>query len=421
MDRLRWLSLPLVFLLGCSSAFAQTQDFTDWVYKRLEIASQAAVAATSPTKQVETPSIAEDSTSLVDQSDAPDLIGLALQFFNLGGGSDASPASITVSAFTLRTAILGTDPMRPEVYAAGRNWRRFSVSVGRQARDVVAGRDESDLVGVKILAWDRRDPTSPSNVALLQGTIRNSGTGQQVAQAIDALLDLISSRLAPRFGETDLDVFIAKHLGKDTHAATLEQLTPAELEEIDRLLVERVAPAMQSAMSEQQKLVKRLRLAPQLAFSYQAKLADDTGDDEHAWQGIFDYGVVNRLNLSVNAGMSRINRALLDDEMVVRLSAEFQFRLTGDSSNLAGLLRTRTPLTISVAVASAWHGEGEDIHKAQVKLRIPLPGPLKGVSLPVSVTVANRTELIDERDVRGQLGFTIDFSKFQQALRSSLR
>jgi hypothetical protein len=37
------------------------------------------------------------------------------------------------------------------------------------------------------------------------------------------------------------------------------------------------------------------------------------------------------------------------------------------------------------------------------------------------LTVANRTELIDERDVRGQVGFTLDFAALQQGLRGGAR
>jgi hypothetical protein len=68
-----------------------------------------------------------------------------------------------------------------------------------------------------------------------------------------------------------------------------------------------------------------------------------------------------------------------------------------------------------------WDKHDEDTHKLQTKLTIPLSALLKGLTLPISVTVANRRELIDETEVRGQVGFTVDFSKFQQALRSVAR
>jgi hypothetical protein len=49
-------------------------------------------------------------------------------------------------------------------------------------------------------------------------------------------------------------------------------------------------------------------------------------------------------------------------------------------------------------------------------LTVPLPRPLAGMKIPVSLTLANRTELIDETEVRGNVGFTVDFSKLQNML-----
>lgn len=56
-----------------------------------------------------------------------------------------------------------------------------------------------------------------------------------------------------------------------------------------------------------------------------------------------------------------------------------------------------------------------DIAVAQAKLTIPVKGT--GFKIPISFTVANRTELIKEKEVRGNIGFTFDldslFSKFK--------
>jgi hypothetical protein len=419
----RLLCLPVVYLLGCSSVFAQTDDFTDWVYERLALVTAAAAGPVSPSKQVETPSLAGTSTAIVDSTGAPDLIGIATQFFNASrsGDSDRTPASLTLSAFALRSAIIGQDAMRPEVYASGRNWRRFSVSVGRLAEDENAEQPAGHLVGVKVLAVNLRDPAHRATVEMLQESLRNSGTGQGVALAFDALFELIAMRLGPRLGETDTDAFAVRFLGKDTHANTLEQLTDDDVAEIDTLLVERLAPAMQAAVTDQQAVLRRLRQAPQLALSYQASLREETGDDEHLVQGIFEYGLVPRVNLAVNAGVSRILGELSGDETVVRVSGLAQVRLTGGDSRLTGLLRAQAPLMLSASFAGGWHRESDDIHKAQVKLTLPMPGRLGGVSLPISVTFANRTELIDEREVRGQVGFTLDFAALQQGLRGGAR
>lgn len=56
-----------------------------------------------------------------------------------------------------------------------------------------------------------------------------------------------------------------------------------------------------------------------------------------------------------------------------------------------------------------------DIAVAQFGLRIPIKG--LGMKFPISITFANRTELIKEKEVRGNFGFTLDldtlFAKFK--------
>jgi hypothetical protein len=56
-----------------------------------------------------------------------------------------------------------------------------------------------------------------------------------------------------------------------------------------------------------------------------------------------------------------------------------------------------------------------DINIGQVKLTVPIKG--LGVKFPISITFANRTELIKEKEVRGNFGFTLDldtiFAKFK--------
>lgn len=411
---IRVVGLVLVLVLaGRSAAAAQTQDFTDWLYKRIAALSSNGVAAAN--KQVETPSVASNSSALVDRSGAPDLIGLATQFFNRGQSGDQKPTSLTLSAFALRSAIVGEDPLRPEHYAAGQKWRKYSFTVGREAA-TVTGQPDAQLVGVKALVFDRRDPTLAANVALLQQMATNTASGQTFAQGVAAVQNLIAQRLAPRLGISDPFKIVEDLLGKEKHAETLATLTPAELAEVDAVIKEKLVPLMAQSRAQQAQLVQRLVRAPQLALSYQAKLTEDVSN-EHQWLAVFDYGLANRISISVNGGMAIVDRPDLDDEASGRLAVEAQFRLTGDTSTLVGLLRTKSPLVISISGASKWNPDALDIHKFQAKLTLPLPGPLNGLSLPISVTVANRTELIDEREVRGQVGFTIDFSKLTSALR----
>src|SRR5262249_53161842 len=139
---------------------------------------------------------------------------------------------------------------------------------------------------------------------------------------------------------------VEKFLGKDKHAETLALLTPAELAEVDAVIKEKLVPIMAQSAEQQKQLVQRLVRAPQLALSYQAKLTEDISN-EHQWLGVFDYGLADRISISVNGGMAIVDRPNLDDEASGRLAVEMQFRLTGDTSTLAGLLRTKSPLVIS--------------------------------------------------------------------------
>lgn len=52
-------------------------------------------------------------------------------------------------------------------------------------------------------------------------------------------------------------------------------------------------------------------------------------------------------------------------------------------------------------------GDHPRIARAQAKWEFPIT---RGVSIPISVTWANRTELIDEREIRGTFGISYDFS-----------
>ncbi|HMZ80088.1 MAG TPA: hypothetical protein PLL06_10345, partial [Acidobacteriota bacterium] len=63
----------------------------------------------------------------------------------------------------------------------------------------------------------------------------------------------------------------------------------------------------------------------------------------------------------------------------------------------------------------AMKDRSRDTAIGQVKLTIPVKG--SGVKIPISVTFANRTELIKEKEVRGNIGITFDldsiFAKFK--------
>ena len=56
-----------------------------------------------------------------------------------------------------------------------------------------------------------------------------------------------------------------------------------------------------------------------------------------------------------------------------------------------------------------------DIYIGQARVTIPVGK--SGVKVPLSLSIANRTELLDEKDVRGHIGFTFSFDAIASMVR----
>jgi hypothetical protein len=70
----------------------------------------------------------------------------------------------------------------------------------------------------------------------------------------------------------------------------------------------------------------------------------------------------------------------------------------------------------TVAAATTAVAPKGNIVVVQAKLTVPITG--SGIKVPLSVTASNRTELIQEADVRASFGFTFDLDTFVTALSS---
>ena len=69
-----------------------------------------------------------------------------------------------------------------------------------------------------------------------------------------------------------------------------------------------------------------------------------------------------------------------------------------------------------VGVGTALQG-----HVASFQGKVTIPIKDSGAKVPVSITAANRTELIQEKNVRGSIGITFDMDTFMSALTSFVR
>ncbi|MEP6915366.1 MAG: hypothetical protein ABJC89_06955 [Acidobacteriota bacterium] len=412
-------------LLSAVPAHAQN-TFDQWLNGRL----MAMVKTASPQheNQVEPPSIAGASTNLVDFSSAPDLVGLSLDIAGAATGAfGEGPKSLTVNGYTIRTAVTGENPLNPAVLASTAGWRRWSASVGREAGAQPGG--SAHLLGFKLLAIDSRDIATAANQRAFNSLASaGSSAGTAFANMRSAVQDYLFETLnrdPPTTGpahDAQLVAFITTQLSGGTLAETLGLLTDDQSAALDARIA--TAVAKETLLRDRiTQILRDIRLKPQLAVSYQSKLREGDGADEQRWEGIFDYGLSDRLGLTMNGSFDLTDRKLEANTRKGRVAGELQVDLARlrpvASGGLSVLTTPRPSLRLSVAGEAEWSNKAKDpgIHKVQAKFTIPVP-QLKGVNIPVSVTWASRSALIKESDIRGLVGFTVDFSKLVDAVKA---
>ena len=139
------------------------------IQEKIETLSRSRVEQTDNTNQTDVPSLSGSSSSLVDQSSASDLIGLATNFAGLSANSNGdqeepSSIAVTASAYSLLAAIKRVDPLNSVFYDKHRNWRKFSVTLGYDEEDQPDGtKQRAKIFGAKFMFIDRRDPTLERN------------------------------------------------------------------------------------------------------------------------------------------------------------------------------------------------------------------------------------------------------------------
>ncbi len=91
---------------------------------------------------------------------------------------------------------------------------------------------------------------------------------------------------------------------------------------------------------------------------------------------------------------------------------------TGIGTPVIGVAYLSQKLTKRAAVSFAGNTFTVDpgwIHVIQAKVTVPVKG--SGVKMPLSVSYANRTELLKEKDLRGHIGLTFDMDVLSSLVR----
>ena len=200
--------------------------------------------------------------------------------------------------------------------------------------------------------------------------------------------------------------FLNEFLGPNYREKLGEEIAAAVDEYIDRLLTDAELVAFKNLDDVSREAVERIRRAPQLSLAFLSKQRR-LGLDEYLGELTFDYGVANRINLTLN-GAFRYNDSKIIGGDVRGASFAGQLRFQLNRENLIG----KKPFFFDISTQGNWMNRGNSIYKAQGKITIPIAD---GIEFPISLTYANRTELIKEKEVKGQFGFTVDTARLIRA------
>ena len=430
------------FLYGPSAARADCAK-PDTLYEWIDCRARAMISTRMNLKanagQVSAPSSSSTSTSLVDQSTASDLFGAAMDLAGLATkspGNNNSSFSGVASAYSLKAAIDHHDPLDPRFYTDNQGWREVWITLGVEYPDSESpvGTQPATLLGLKLLLLNKRDLSTKANQNKINRLFDPSGSFNVSMGAIDLSVEqyLYSNRTS---GEGIPDSVCVDNTGgqplaqlecdalkrtyfKDTYwkgsdviaSSVTRFLKDTDLKEIDHIIEERIG-SLVNFVTQVNSTVNEIRKAPQLSSSFQSTLRPGTAHNAYRTELIFDYGLANRLNLTINGSFDY-------DDMrptgVIQQGGRFALNvqyMIGRGFQLSG----KDPWVLSLSSQGSWMTSTSPTYEAQTVLTIPIAS---GVDFPISFTYANRTALIKEADVKGKFGFTFDLAKLLNNLRT---
>lgn len=417
-------------------------------------------------KQLGAPASAAGSTSVVSKGAVPSILAFAVE----NGALTQTTSATTV---TLRGNAVGwLDLLQNQNFIASyqddaavvRQLRRVSYSltlntdagvastpapIGPAAFTPQAIRDQLDrtrqqLAGysVRLAIWDQRDPRTAANRASIATLLDTKGVEL-----------LKSDRAFDRFFNSD------EYLRKwfpDTVALLYDgsrPLTPSDiqrilyqrLEVVRRLMLDRIDGfndrvakallAVQAYDKARVRLFQAMQRQPLVAFEYVNARTPDLPDRstlrfiaEGQWGSRIDVTANAALTFQHAGAVALPAPADVGGRRDFQAAAQIDIPLgsvqqrvsagTGIGTPVLGIAYLSQQLTSRAAVSFAGNTFTLDpgwIHVLQARLTLPVKG--SGVKIPLSVSLANRTELLKEKEIRGHLGLTFDMDVLSSLIR----
>jgi hypothetical protein len=385
----------------------EPKNYSTWVRQEIAKALAARTAdkviaenGNGVANQKESPSVDTASTSLVDTSSASDFASLALNLTGIRDEDEDKPVSgsVTATLYSLIAAAKGTALTDPDLYKRGTNWRRLSVTLGsEESTEADHFTDKpSTILGAKLLLLNNRDVYSANGQRQLAAAdkavedfsalelVVTSELQCVIFRAVDPKADRSRTSIDCRDDPAFVTFLASSPFDVKQWPATLATLQK-NLPAVQRvnLVINRLATGRAAATEHIVAAVDQIRRGRQLSVAYFTKLREDTGTDEHRAELIFDYGLSERLNWTLNASLDLRDRKQQEDTHAGRFATEFQAKL----SNPGSQMWNARPVMFSGSTEATKDPDSDWLIRAQLKLVVPVT---TGIDVPVAYTYASR-------------------------------
>ena len=413
-------------------------------------------------KQLGAPAASGGSTSLVSKGSVPRILAFAVEHGAATQTSDATSATVRGNAVGWLDLLRGQGiPISSDGSALERSLRKisysftFNVAQAEEApteerptpaeieADMDKRKRQLTAYSVRFSIVDQRDPRRADNRASGQALLGTTVATETLTAAVTTLQPVLNSPAYKTWlDQTAVALSAPGNMSRDDVSRVvykrledLRQVMLTEMPDFDTRLTHfvkalRSFEAAQTQWFEQ--LQRRFVLAAEMVRN---RPPSDAGTSTYRLVGEGRVGKTS-LDLTLNVALTHQDSgsAMVPEPKETGGWRDMQFAVQAELplgkppsclDEAAGVGRPALAfeylsrkLFDKAVVTFAGHDFSVEpgwIHVAQAKVTIPMKG--SGVKIPISISVANRTELLKEKNVRGHIGLTFDLDVLASAVR----
>lgn len=398
-------------------------------------------------KEVGTTSGGSGSTNLVSSGSVPRILGFAVE-------TGAMTQSISGTSITFRTNPAGlvqalrAHGLDNEGDIATQHTlnvlERINVGLTFDTNREKDGRftgsyRQLEQASAQIYLYNHRDPTHPA-WRTVWNEFRDQLAGQSLANSMRDFNDLLNADADFKTRREQTRAALKAAAPDQVENLVLAYIRDTSLTVRDSPAAKRVVDAWTAYLQQQGNSYKRIARSPIVTVEYvltRPPVQDAPTDvtdatpvtnqpDLSVIRLVFTRPFLGASDMTANASLSLFNQALPAMRGNIRdwqVGGKLDFPLPAIAGiaksqlTFAGLYMNlrQQPLGVPLTVNGVPVDRTGSLGFLQARLRIPLGD--SGFSVPVSFTYSTRTELIDEKEVRGNVGLTFDLDKLFAAAR----